>query len=67
MYNPYLAHELAKERMHSAVREAQRARKRISARQAKDKGLWLTFWRMITHPWQAFGSLAEGPAVPRRG
>jgi hypothetical protein len=66
MFNEYLAHELAKERMYDAIRQAQRARRRTPARHSKDAGLWSTFWRTMAHRWQAFGSLAEGMVALKR-
>jgi hypothetical protein len=66
MLNEYLAYELAKERMHDAMREAQRAQRRMPARHGKEAGLWSIFWKRMAHPWQSFTRLTEGRVALKR-
>jgi hypothetical protein len=66
MFNQYLAHELAKERMYSAIREAQRARRHAPMRHSSYVGLWSALWRRTTRFWQSFGHPADGRVALKR-
>jgi hypothetical protein len=65
MLHEYLAHELAKERMYTAIRDAQRGRQRIPMRHSSYVG-WSTLWRRTVRLWQSFGNLAGGRVALRR-
>jgi hypothetical protein len=66
MFPEYLAHELAKERMYTAIRDARRARRRAPIRHRSYVGLWSALWRGTTRLWQSFGHSAEGRVALKR-
>jgi hypothetical protein len=67
MFNQYLAHELAKERMYSAIREAQRARRRVPMSHSSGyMSFWSTLWSRLAHPRRAVSSPVGGRVALKR-
>lgn len=66
MFNQYLAHELAKERMYNAIREAQRARRHVPMSHSGYMSFWSTLWSRLVHPRRALSGPVRGRVALKR-